>query len=82
MKSSLFAVFAHPDDESFGVGGTLAKYAAIGTRVVFVCATRGEVGEISDASLATPVEEKHRKDNHPILLRHRLNFAYKLWREK
>ena len=54
MKSTLLAVFAHPDDEYFGVGGTLAKYAVNGTRVVLVCATRGEVGEISDASLATP----------------------------
>ncbi len=28
------------------------------------------------------IEEKHGKDNPPILLRHRLEFAYKLWREK
>jgi LmbE family N-acetylglucosaminyl deacetylase len=48
------ACFAHPDDEVFGSGGTLARYAADGVRVVLVCATRGEVGQISDASLATP----------------------------
>jgi len=53
MKPTLLAVFAHPDDESFGTGGTLAKYAANGTRVVLACATRGEVGEISDPALAT-----------------------------
>ena len=52
MKSTLLAIFAHPDDESFGTGGTLAKYAAHGTRVVLACATRGEVGEISDPALA------------------------------
>ena len=40
----LLAVFAHPDDESFTVGGTLAKYAAEGARVVLVSATRGEAG--------------------------------------
>lgn len=51
---SLLAVFAHPDDESFGPAGTLAKYVAEGVRVVLACATRGEVGEISDPSLATP----------------------------
>jgi N-acetyl-1-D-myo-inositol-2-amino-2-deoxy-alpha-D-glucopyranoside deacetylase len=51
---SLLACFAHPDDEAFGTGGTLAHYAAEGVRVVLACATRGEVGEISDLSLATP----------------------------
>ncbi len=51
---TLLAVFAHPDDESFGTGGTLAHYAAAGVHVALVCATRGEVGEISDPSLATP----------------------------
>lgn len=51
---ALLAVFAHPDDEAFGCGGTLARYAADGVRVVLVCATRGEVGEISDPALATP----------------------------
>ena len=35
---------AHPDDESFGPGGTLAKYAAEGTGVYLACATRGEAG--------------------------------------
>lgn len=51
---TLMAVFAHPDDEAFGCGGTLARYAADGVRVILVCATRGEVGEISDPALATP----------------------------
>jgi len=37
-------VIAHPDDESFPMGGTLAKYAAEGMRVVLVSATRGEAG--------------------------------------
>src|SRR3954468_2628110 len=38
------AVLAHPDDESLGVGGTLAKYAAEGVEVFVVTATRGEAG--------------------------------------
>lgn len=42
--STLLAVLAHPDDESFPMGGTLAKYAAQGARVTLVCATRGEAG--------------------------------------
>lgn len=53
-RLSLLAVFAHPDDESFGVGGTLAKYAREGVEVSLVVATSGEAGEISDTSLARP----------------------------
>lgn len=41
---TLLVVIAHPDDESFPMGGTLAKYAAEGIRVVLVSATRGEAG--------------------------------------
>jgi len=52
---SLMAVFAHPDDESFGIGGTLARYSSDPeVRVVLVCATRGEAGDISDPRLSTP----------------------------
>ncbi|MCS7220508.1 MAG: PIG-L family deacetylase [Anaerolineae bacterium] len=51
---TLLAVYAHPDDESFGTGGMLAHYAAEGVRVALVCATRGEAGEIADSNLATP----------------------------
>jgi len=40
----LLAVFAHPDDESMGMGGTLAKYAAEGIETHLVCASRGERG--------------------------------------
>jgi N-acetyl-1-D-myo-inositol-2-amino-2-deoxy-alpha-D-glucopyranoside deacetylase len=40
----MLAVLAHPDDESFGMGGTLALYAERGVQVYLVCATRGEVG--------------------------------------
>lgn len=40
----LLAILAHPDDESLGIGGTLAKYAAEGVETYLVCATRGERG--------------------------------------
>jgi LmbE family N-acetylglucosaminyl deacetylase len=40
----LLTVFAHPDDESMGMGGTLAKYAANGVETHLVCASRGEAG--------------------------------------
>jgi N-acetyl-1-D-myo-inositol-2-amino-2-deoxy-alpha-D-glucopyranoside deacetylase/mycothiol S-conjugate amidase len=45
-QHSLLAVFAHPDDESFGPGGTLAKYAAAGVDVWLVCATDGDAGTV------------------------------------
>jgi LmbE family N-acetylglucosaminyl deacetylase len=38
------AVLAHPDDESLGVGGTLAKYASEGVEVFLLTATRGDAG--------------------------------------
>jgi len=48
----LLSVLAHPDDESFGMGGTLAKYAKSGTEVHLICATRGEAGEVDPEYLA------------------------------
>ena len=44
MTKTILAVLAHPDDETFGLGGTLAFYAKKGYDVYYVCATRGEVG--------------------------------------
>ncbi len=51
---TVLAVFAHPDDEGFGCGGTLAALVSGGHRVTLICATNGDVGEISDPALATP----------------------------
>ncbi len=48
------AVFAHPDDETFGAGSTLARYASEGVDITVVCATRGEAGEIAPGSDTTP----------------------------
>jgi LmbE family N-acetylglucosaminyl deacetylase len=47
----LLAVLAHPDDETFGMGGTLALYAQRGAKVQLVCATRGEAGTVSPEHL-------------------------------
>ncbi|MFP3853467.1 MAG: PIG-L deacetylase family protein [Anaerolineales bacterium] len=38
--------FAHPDDESFGPGGTLAHYALQGVQIDLICATNGDVGTV------------------------------------
>ncbi len=47
------AVFfhAHPDDETIATGGTMARMAAEGHRVVLVTATDGELGEVPDGLL-------------------------------
>ncbi|HST04217.1 MAG TPA: PIG-L family deacetylase [Chloroflexia bacterium] len=50
---ALLGVYAHPDDEQ-GITGALAKAAQEGIRTGLICATRGELGEISDPALATP----------------------------
>lgn len=44
----LMAILAHPDDESLGTGGTLARYAAEGVEVSVVTATRGEAGRFGE----------------------------------
>lgn len=50
-KHTLLAVLAHPDDETFGMGGTLAWYATRGDDVYLACATRGEVGDVAPEKL-------------------------------
>jgi LmbE family N-acetylglucosaminyl deacetylase len=49
-KLKLMCVLAHPDDESLGTGGILAKYAAEGIETYLVTATRGERGWFGDES--------------------------------
>src|SRR5437763_14293263 len=47
-KLRLMCILAHPDDESLGNGGMLAKYAAEGVETYLVTATRGEGGWSGD----------------------------------
>ena len=54
MASALLAAFAHPDDETFAVGGTLHRYADRG--VTLVCATRGAAGRTSGVEVAGPAD--------------------------
>ena len=51
-RKTLLAVLAHPDDESFGMGGTLALYARQDVDVYLICATRGEVGTVDPKYMA------------------------------
>jgi LmbE family N-acetylglucosaminyl deacetylase len=52
----LMAVLAHPDDESLGFGGTLARYASEGVLTALVTATRGDRGRFGDAR---PGDDRH-----------------------
>ena len=45
----ILAIQAHPDDESFGMGGTLALYAKLGVEITLVTATGGENGPVPEA---------------------------------
>ena len=49
----ILSVFAHPDDETFCMGGTLAKCIASGAEAIIVSFTQGEGGQIRDAETAT-----------------------------
>jgi N-acetyl-1-D-myo-inositol-2-amino-2-deoxy-alpha-D-glucopyranoside deacetylase len=59
MTHTLMTVHAHPDDETIGTGGTMAKAVRAGHRVVLVTCTRGEMGEIVVKEMDTP--ENHRR---------------------
>lgn len=48
----LMCVLAHPDDESLGTGGALAKAAADGVETYVVTATRGERGRCGDSAVS------------------------------
>src|SRR3990172_643273 len=51
MTKTILAVLAHPDDETFGLCGTLAYYAQKGFETYYVCATRGEAGTVDEGYL-------------------------------
>ena len=53
-QKTLLICLAHPDDEILSPGGTIAQLSGRGVKVVLVCATRGEAGEIARPELATP----------------------------
>lgn len=49
-------IFAHPDDETFATGGTIAKLVKKGMIVNLICATRGEAGQIGNPPICTQKE--------------------------
>lgn len=47
MPKRLLISYAHPDDESFGLGGLISKYVSEGVEVHYLCATNGDVGTVA-----------------------------------
>jgi N-acetyl-1-D-myo-inositol-2-amino-2-deoxy-alpha-D-glucopyranoside deacetylase len=58
-RPTLMTVHAHPDDETIGTGGAMARAVAAGRRVVLVTCTRGELGEIVVPDMDT--DDNHRR---------------------
>jgi LmbE family N-acetylglucosaminyl deacetylase len=54
LSMRVLAAFAHPDDETILIGGTLAMLAEHGAEVVILSATRGEGGEVGEPPVTTP----------------------------
>lgn len=53
----MLAIFAHPDDEAYGPGGTLARYAREGHEVYLLTLTRGEAGTLGICKHLAPDEK-------------------------
>lgn len=68
MNQRLLAVLAHPDDESFGPGGTFARYAAEATAVHIAIATDGAAGSVVPSF-------DHLRDQLPAIRAEELNKA-------
>jgi LmbE family N-acetylglucosaminyl deacetylase len=66
MPHTLVTFHAHPDDEAIATGGTMAKAAAAGHRVVLVVATKGEEGEVAEGFLlpGEALWERRVKETH------------------
>jgi LmbE family N-acetylglucosaminyl deacetylase len=61
MKKRLLCVFAHPDDECYGPGGTIAKAALAGVEVFITTFTAGEAGTIGVSKTLAPAELARRR---------------------
>lgn len=72
MRHRILLAFAHPDDESFGPAGTIAKYSKMGHEVTLICATKGESGKVINPKVQikedlTTVREKELRCSARVL---------------
>jgi N-acetylglucosamine malate deacetylase 2 len=71
-EKHVLVVFPHPDDESFGPGGTIAEYSQLGIPVTYACLTLGEMGR----NMGTPPFAN--RETLPYLRKVELNEACKI----
>ena len=69
VASSVLAVCAHPDDESFGLGAVLHHFVANGADVAMLCFTRGEASSLwpmgTAATISLPLPVPPSRSFHP-----------------
>lgn len=56
-KRTIMGIFAHPDDDTFGPGGTFAKYASLGHNIHVLTATSGQAGQAAGLVIDTELQE-------------------------
>ena len=62
MSGRLLFIYAHPDDESFGVAGLSRRYADLGARIALVTATRGDAGRAGEPPLCSRADLPARRE--------------------
>jgi LmbE family N-acetylglucosaminyl deacetylase len=65
-RMNILAFFAHPDDETMLMGGTLAWLARQGIDIHYLCATRGEGGEVGEPPLCKPEELGEKREQEMV----------------
>ena len=73
---NLLAIFAHPDDESFGPAGTLARCAAENHQTGLITLTRGEAGSLGISKTYTPSELAQKRSEELRCAAEKLGISY------
>lgn len=78
MEKHVVVIYPHPDDESFGAAGTIAKFREQGVPVTYLCGTLGEMGRNMGSPHLQIVRHYQRSENKNYLMpARRWTFKYK-----
>jgi len=75
LSHRIGVIFAHPDDETFCVGATIAKYADSGFKTDLFCATDGDAGKNSGVAVSSREELAARRRDEARAAGHVLGIA-------